>query len=303
LPHRSDPTTPTSGVLTTPPSRQEGAPLRVTGGRRSAVVVASLAAILIVSLAGPATISAKAPAGLARFMYAVGQVESGGNYKARNPSSGAYGKYQIMPSNWPSWAATYLGDRNAKQSPSNQEKVAAGKFTSLHRSLDTWRRTAYWWLTGSKRTSGWSAYARRYVDKVMRLYRQGEPGPAKPGNKRYSERSSAIDYDGTWKSARHSGYAGDRVRYATTAGATATLSFTGRSVLWYGPVGKTRGKARVYLDGAYVKTVNLQRATFRARTVAFRATWKSAGAHTLRIEVVGTPGHPMVAIDEFIVGP
>jgi hypothetical protein len=275
----------------------------VTGGRRSAVIVASLAAILIVSLAGPPTSSAKAPTGLARFMYAVGQVESGGNYKARNPSSGAYGKYQIMPSNWPSWAATYLGDRKAKQSPVNQEKVAAGKFSSLHRSLDTWRRTAYWWLTGSKRTSGWSAYARRYVDKVMRLYKRGEPGPSKPGRKHYSEASSAVDYDGRWKSARHGGYAGGKVRYATSAGAAATLSFTGRSVLWYGPLGKTRGKARVYLDGEYVKTVNLQRSAFRARAVVFRTTWKESGPHTLRIEVVGTRGHPMVAIDEFIVAP
>jgi len=134
-----------------------------------------MSAVFVMSLSGPAVFAAKAPAGLARFMYAVGQVESGGNYKARNAQSGAYGKYQIMPSNWPAWARTYLGDSRAKQTPKNQEKVAAGKFTSLHRSLESWRRTAYWWLTGSKRTEGWSAYARRYVNKVMRLYEKGPP--------------------------------------------------------------------------------------------------------------------------------
>ena len=58
-----------------------------------------------------------------------------------------------MPSNWPSWAQRYLGNANAKQTPANQEKVAAGKFRSLYRGLDSWRRVAYWWLTGSSRTS------------------------------------------------------------------------------------------------------------------------------------------------------
>ena len=66
-------------------------------------------------------------------MYAMGQVESGGNYYARNASSGAYGKYQIMPSNWPSWALRYLGNASAKPTPANQEIVAAGKFRSLYR--------------------------------------------------------------------------------------------------------------------------------------------------------------------------
>ncbi len=32
-------------------------------------------------------------------------------------------------------------------------------------------------------------------------------------------------------------------------------------------------------------------------------TWATSGKHTVRIEVVGTGGHPMVAIDEFVVTP
>ena len=160
----------------------------VSNGRRTAVIVAVLAATLVLALAGPSVQAARAPKGLARFMYAVGQVESGGNYRARNPVSGAYGKYQIMPSNWPSWARAYLGTSKARQTPRNQERVAAGKFTSLHRSLDSWRRVAYRWLTGSKRTSGWSAYARRYVNRVMRLYERGRSrnSATTPGRARVS---------------------------------------------------------------------------------------------------------------------
>ncbi len=278
--------------------------MRVPGGRRSAVVVAILSTVLILSLAGPAAIAAKAPPGLSAFMYAVGKVESGGNYRARNRTSGAYGKYQIMPSNWPGWAQAYLGDRNARQTPRNQETVAAGKFTSLHRSLGSWRRVAYWWLTGSKRTSGWSPYARRYVAKVMALYAKGGGvDKVAPNAKHYSERSAAVAYEGTWKTASHAGYAGRKVRYATKAGAAATFTFTGHRVVWYGPAGSTRGKARVSVDGTYVKTVNLHRSGFKARLAAFKATFKDGGSHTIRIEVVGTAGHPMVAIDEFVVIP
>jgi hypothetical protein len=280
--------------------------LRVRISRRSAVIVAILSATLVLSLAGPAANAAKAPPGLARFMWAVGKVESGGSYTARNPSSGAYGKYQIMPPNWPAWAKSYLGNSKAKQTPANQEKVAKGKFTSLYRSLGSWRRVAYWWLTGSKRTSGWSAYATRYVNKVMRLYKGAPntpPEPDAPSKKYYSERHAAIAYVGTWKTASHGGYAGDKVRYATSKTAAATLTFTGKAVTWYGPGGPTRGKAKVFVDGTYVKTVNLYRRTFKARLAAFRMTWGSSGTHTLRIEVVGTAGRPMVAIDEFVVTP
>lgn len=273
-------------------------------GRRSAVVVASLAAILILAMVGPAASAAKTPPGLSHFMYAVGRVESGGSYTARNQVSGAYGKYQIMPSNWPSWAEAYLGDRNAPQSPTNQETVAAGKMTSLYWSLGSWRRVAYWWLTGSKATTGWSTYATSYVNKVMGLYalKRGTFDVASLG-KRYSERSKAVTYTGTWRTASHTRYAGDKVRYATKAGATATFSFTGRSVVWWGPIGPTRGKARVYVDGELVKTVNLNRRTFTARKAIFKKTWSTPGEHTITIEVVGTRGNPMVAIDEFVVTP
>jgi len=282
--------------------------LRVTSGRRSAVFVALLAAILIISTTGsaPVVVAAKAPPGLSRFMYAIGEVESGGNYSARNASSGAYGKYQIMPSNWPSWARQYLGNANAKQTPANQEKVAAGKMTSLYRWLGSWRRVAYWWLTGSSRTYGWSSYATRYVNRVMKLYQQGggrDQPSAKSNVKVANERSKAIDYSGTWRRARHDGYGGDAVAYATSRGASATFSFTGRAVAWNGPRGKTRGQAKVYIDGRYIKTVNLYRTAFDARARLFRFAWSKPGKHTIKIVVAGTAGHPMVAVDDFTVLP
>jgi hypothetical protein len=277
--------------------------LRVLSGRLKAVLVATLATIVLIGALGPAATFASDPAGLSRFMYAMGQVESGGNYDARNPTSGAYGKYQIMPSNWPSWALRYLGDASARQTPANQEAVAAGKFRDLYRSLQSWRRVAYWWLTGSSRTTDWSTYATRYVNKVMAIYANTPEKAATVTQTtyRYSERSARITYSGTWRMASHPAYAGDAAKYSTKAGTSASFAFSGSKVIWYGPVGPTRGKARVLVDGTYVKTVNLYSSTFTARKAVFSKSWATAGAHTLRIEVIGTAGHPYVAIDGFTV--
>ena len=59
--------------------------------------------------------------------------------------------------------------RSAKQTPANQERVAAGQVhDACTRGSDAWRRVAYWWLTGSIATTRLVAPTRKaYVDKVM----------------------------------------------------------------------------------------------------------------------------------------
>jgi hypothetical protein len=297
----------------------------VLSGRLKAVLVASLATIILIGASGMATTAATDPSGLAAFMRAVARVESGGSYTAQNGSSGAYGKYQIMPSSWQAWAAAYLGNGAAKPTPANQEIVAAAKFRALHRWLGNWRRVAYWWLTGSSQTSGWSAAASRYVTKVMVYYNAAPvtrvvtptpvPVPVKakvppPATvtvtavplQRYAETAGTIVYRGAWTLASHTSYAGRAVKYATQAGATASFTFSGKRIIWYGPVGPTRGQARIRIDGSYVKTVDLRTNAFTARRAIFSASWKASAKHTIVIEVVGNAGHPYVAIDEFAVG-
>jgi len=278
--------------------------LRVRAGRRRAAVVASVAAALLIGAIGSAPTPTRAadPPGLERFMGAVARVESGGNHKAVNKTSGAYGRYQIMPDNWRAWARRYLGNANAKPTLANQEKVARAKMISLYKWLGSWRRVSYWWLTGSSRTSVWSRAATSYVARVMAYFGGPDRGEiARSSSHRYSEGSATIEYSGTWRPARHSGYAGGAVRYATGDGATATITFTGSRIAWYGPVGPTRGKARIRIDGRAVKVVNLNRTSFEPRTVLYSASWKTAGPHTLEIEVVATPGHGPVALDEIVV--
>ena len=297
--------------------------MRVLSGRLKAVLVASLATIILIGVIGPATTLASDPPGLARFMSAVARVESGGDYYARNSSSGAYGKYQIMPASWRGWADRYLGNANAAPTPANQEIVAAAKMRALYAWLGTWRRVAYWWLTGSSSTSGWSYAATRYVSRVMIYFDSSTvvalavapaatAPPAAPAApvapaaraatvQRFSETSASIRYSGAWRSARYARYAGNAAKYATRAGSTASFAFSGSKVTWYGPVGPTRGLARVSIDGVYVKTVSLRSSTFIAHKAVFSRSWPASGKHTLVIRVLGTAGHPYVAIDEFAV--
>ncbi len=274
----------------------------VRGGRRVAAIVTILAIALLVSFERAPDVQAHS--GLDRFMYALGQVESGGNYTARNPTSGAYGKYQIMPYNWGPWAGKYLGDSGAPQSPENQEIVARAKVHDLYHWLGRYSRTAYWWLTGSTKTSGWTAYATRYVEKVMAAYRSTYAVAAPSSDfRRFSENSARIDYGGRWISADHSSYRGGSVRQAKSKGQTATFRFSGSQVAWNGPKGPTRGKAQVWIDGAYVKTIDLYASRFSARNRLYTRGFGGAGSHTLMIKVLGTSGRPVVAIDEFIVWP
>jgi len=72
-----------------------------------------------------------------RFLNAIAKQESGSNYRAVNSSSGALGKYQIMPANIPSWSKEALGRTITPQqflrNPNLQEKVAQYKLRQYYR--------------------------------------------------------------------------------------------------------------------------------------------------------------------------
>jgi hypothetical protein len=279
-------------------------------GRRRAVPVALLVAALLVSIV-PSVVQATAPPGLERFLYALGQVESGGSYTARNSTSGAYGKYQIMPASWAAWAKLYLGSSTAPQTPANQEKVAHRKVTALYNWLDAWPTVAHWWLTGSSERNPnlWSSFSRTYVERIMKIYRATTDAARastvsrtswiSSNDTRVGDSSKAITYRFAWSTAAYASYSGHQVRYATRTGASASISFTGKGIAWMGPVGPTRGTAKVYIDGKAVATVDLRRSTFQARRILF-ARPLTAGPHTFKI-VVTSSGRP-VAIDDLIIG-
>lgn len=118
---------------------------------------------------------------------------------------------------------------------------------------------------------------------------------------RAQENSSAIEYDGAWVRRAHPAASGGHVRKTGGDGASATFEFTGRSVAWVAPKGRSRGSAEVWVDGSYRTTISLRRSASLSRAVVFATSWGDAGAHSIEIRVLGTSGHPRVDVDAFIV--
>jgi hypothetical protein len=118
---------------------------------------------------------------------------------------------------------------------------------------------------------------------------------------RYSEASSTVRYAGTWSTTSSPTYIGGKARYAKARGASATFTFTGKQVAWVSRAGSSSGKARVYVNGTYVQTINLFASTTAYRKLVFTRAWSTSAKRTVRIVVDGTAGHPRVTVDGFFV--
>ena len=282
--------------------------MRVTSIRPIAAALGLAVAITAGASAGAPPTRAHEGIGLERFMYALGQVESGGSYTARNSTTGAYGRYQIIPSSWRAWAQEVLGNAYAPMTPENQDKVAAYKLHQTYHRVGSWPPVAYWWLTGRINTnrSTWSSFARSYVDKIMAIYNgnsdvAGTSTSSAYRNVYYQETYQYIKWVGGWHNSARTGYAGGAARYSDLAGSLVQFRFVGRAVTWYGLKGAGAGRAKVYMDGVYVKTIDAGSTTFQRSTPLFSKSWTGSGTHTLTIRVEGTPGRPSVVIDQFRV--
>lgn len=148
------------GAPTAPPKATGGgtAPPKATGG----------------GSAPPKAAKSSGSVSLETFMAAIARTESGGRYEARNSKTGAYGKYQILPSNWSNWAQKAGLPANAKPTPENQDKVALNRFTHLYNKYDgDWTRMAAEWHAGAAGTAqgpgkgNWGPVTSHYVSTVL----------------------------------------------------------------------------------------------------------------------------------------
>jgi len=117
----------------------------------------------------------------------------------------------------------------------------------------------------------------------------------------YQEGSSRIAYRGLWSTRIGSSYYGTRDRATRVFGRRASFTFTGRSVAWVSRLGASSGKAWVYVNGTHVATIDLHRATTSYRRVVWSKTWSTSATRTIRVVVRGTPGHPRVDVDAFLI--
>jgi subtilisin family serine protease len=110
--------------------------------------------------------------------------------------------------------------------------------------------------------------------------------------------SSAVGYVGRWRRLYYSNASGGSVSYATTAGASARAMFVGRAVAIVGPVGPTRGSARIYVDGVYRGVVSFRSSRNQSRKVVFTTALSSLGTHSIQLRLVG---NGRVDLDTFVI--
>ena len=111
--------------------------------------------------------------------------------------------------------------------------------------------------------------------------------------------STVVTYAGTWSAASNAGHSGGSAKYATAAGASATLTFSGRAFAWVTTLRPIGGEVQVWVDGVLAGTVDTYAETPTYRQVVFSKAWSTYGSHTIKLVVVGTPDRPRGELDAF----
>lgn len=141
--------------------------------------------IVKVNINGTNTPADTSNATLDDFVNAISGQESGGNYNAVNDRTGASGKFQILPSNWPTWSREYaksqLGvDTELEPTPTTQDNVAKWKMEQYYSKYGNWADVASAWYSGrpfsqvisegwadKKQGNGNEPSVREYVNSVI----------------------------------------------------------------------------------------------------------------------------------------
>jgi hypothetical protein len=124
-------------------------------------------------------------------------------------------------------------------------------------------------------------------------YVSGVLGPGQPPDWFHGSRSRA--------------WSGGTASFNRSAGATATLTFTGTSVSCIGFRAAWAGIARISLDGTFVTELDLYATSEQVQTPIFTATNLAAGTHTVTVEATGrknpSASDYAVVVDAFDVAP
>ncbi len=118
----------------------------------------------------------------------------------------------------------------------------------------------------------------------------------------FGESSPAVTYFGSWQRTSSSVFWGGAAKMSTKSGSKSSLTFSGRSVSFVSRLGPTKGKARIYVDGIHVATIDLSATTFKSQRVVWARNFTTSGRHTVSVVVVGTAGRPRIDVDAFVVG-
>jgi Bacterial Ig domain len=102
----------------------------------------------------------------------------------------------------------------------------------------------------------------------------------------FQEATSLAAYTGSWTTSTNTKMSGGKGRFTGSSAAKVVVSFTGRDVAWITTKTTGSGKAQVYLDGKYQRTVDLRASATQYKQLVYGAHMGLA-AHKLEIRPVG----------------
>jgi hypothetical protein len=151
------------------------------------------------------------------------------------------------------------------------------------------------------------------VTQVKIITRLPFGGPIAPppvtSDNRVEDNSGAVAFTSAWTaSPAIYGWSGGSAMQSSTAGARASITFTGTSVRWIGARGRTHGIATVSVDGGPAREVSLfARPTDEVHTPILTISDLGPGQHTLTITVAGRADPQgegsVVVVDAFDIQP
>lgn len=121
------------------------------------------------------------------------------------------------------------------------------------------------------------------------------------GARLYQQTSSTFTFSSGWTSLSKSSFSSGSAKYTKTKGKAFKVTATGRVFSFITTTGPTRGKAKVYVDGTYVKTIDMYASSTHYRVQKYTKAFSTSGKHTIKIVVSGTSGRPRVDADAFAI--
>jgi hypothetical protein len=124
---------------------------------------------------------------------------------------------------------------------------------------------------------------------VIMVANGAPPPPPPPPSDRIEETGAPVSFGLGWSQSNPGwfGWSGGSAMESGVPNAEATFSFSGTSVSWIGWRSGRGGIARVFLDGAFVRDVDLFSRMDEVRIPVFTARGLAPGSHTLTIQVTG----------------
>ena len=130
------------------------------------------------------------------------------------------------------------------------------------------------------------------------LLAPGAANAADPAVTRYDQTDEHIDYVGTWDTFEKTAAYKTAYARANTKGASVSIYFDGTSLSWIAMKGSSTGKADVYLDGVFKKTVDLAASSAVYQVAVWSTGGLSSGLHKVTISrSTSAPAGTFVTLD------